>query len=101
MTVIQKKELIEEYIDCDIICNWCGQSCIKEGTPEHLHGRAAWGYGSHKDCTEWSFDLCETCSDALDILMRHGIDKRDISVDGTPEGEWHKEEVSPSLDEEK
>jgi hypothetical protein len=92
MTVIKQKRMSEIDVALDIECNRCGKSCVKDVTPEYLHGHAEWGYGSSRDCTEWQFDLCEDCADALEQWMGLGkIDKREITVDGTPTEEWHRD----------
>ncbi len=51
-----------------IICNKCGKEIpVINGVPkgDFLHVEKRWGYFSEKDNDVHTFDLCESCYDAM------------------------------------
>ncbi len=51
-----------------IICNKCGKEIpVTNGVPQGdaLHVEKRWGYFSEKDNDVHTFDLCESCYDAM------------------------------------
>jgi len=66
----------------DVVCDRCGQSCVKERTPasagtfadtlelERASLSADWGYWSGRDGERWAADLCEDCA----LLVRELVD---------------------------
>lgn len=56
------KEVIGKKLD-QIICDVCGQNCMKEVDNEYASLSATWGYDSRKDLTRHNIDLCEDCFD--------------------------------------
>lgn len=60
-----KEEVVEwvEVVDA-ILCNCCGKDIPeKDCGHTYLGIKASWGYGSKKDLTTQSVDLCEPCWD--------------------------------------
>ena len=53
----------------DIVCDFCSQSCTKQGedveTAEFAVINAQWGYWSRKDGENCSLDVCENCFDKI------------------------------------
>ncbi len=65
-----------------LICNKCGKEIpIYQGRPQEgvLHVRKVWEYMSEKDGTEDSFDLCESCYDALTESFRVPPARREVT----------------------
>ena len=55
----------------DILCDICGKSCKDNSSNlyEFLTLHASWGYGSHRDCTTWDGEICESCSDKIKLFI--------------------------------
>jgi len=52
----------------EIICNKCGKKIRITGSQageDFLHVEKTWGYFSEKDGIKQSFNLCESCCDAM------------------------------------
>lgn len=84
MTKVFEKQIIEDGLVVDAICNLCKKSCILLGNIEALHCEAYWGYGTDRDLTEWQVDLCADCSKKFnDWLVSLGghVDVRDTQVE--------------------
>ena len=60
---IVEKQTTEVEVITDIICDCCGQSCKTEYGHEYLKLHANWGYGSGKDFTMYTAQVCEKCVD--------------------------------------
>ena len=70
MRKYKQKELLSEVLE-DVICDICGKSCKinLSALYEFSILKATWGYGSHKDCTQWDGEFCEECSGKLKIYI--------------------------------
>lgn len=69
---------VKQEIPLDVICDCCGQSCMKdegiidnEVRPDHglphrtfefMNLETHWGYHSNRDCEKWSAQVCEKCT---------------------------------------
>jgi len=58
-----KKEVKEQEIVEDIICDCCGKSCKTDYGFEYMTMLAKWGFGSNKDMERWGAHICERCVD--------------------------------------
>jgi hypothetical protein len=59
-----RKELVEQNILEDVVCNMCGQKISKNThgyLEDHMHFHKTWNYSSAFDGTEHAFDLCVHC----------------------------------------
>ncbi len=81
---MRKYTKIEENQLLEVRCNQCGRilqvenGILKEGC---FHGENIFGYFSTKDGSRHSFDLCETCYDAM-------ISKFEIPVEESEANEY-------------
>lgn len=65
----------------DIICDCCGKSCHTPDGLEYMELKADWGYGSDKDLTRFTAQVCEKCVDEkFDFIS---FKKEELTLDGT------------------
>ncbi len=58
-----KKELKEQDVVQDVLCDSCGKSCKTEYGFEYLKLSTHWGYFSNKDLVKYDAQICEQCVD--------------------------------------
>ncbi len=58
-----ERELKEQDVLKDVVCDSCGKSCDTEYGFEFMQMSATWGFDSKKDMQKWDAQLCEECVD--------------------------------------
>ena len=58
-----EKELKEQDVLKDVICDCCGKSCQTDYGFEYMNLSADWGFMSKKDLEKWEAQVCENCVD--------------------------------------
>lgn len=68
---------MERDVVVDVICDRCGNSCLKGddhvSQAELATFSADWGYFSNHDLEQWSADLCESCAEDVKAFIDAGV----------------------------